>query len=291
MNSPIEVGLQYILSERYRGHSAIGHFNISNLEMLRAIAMAAQETDMPAMIGTSEGEAKFVGYTTAVAMVRAVAEEYSVDLFLNADHHKSVEAAKHAIDAGYESIHIDLSKLPFEENVVGTRAVVEYAHAKDIHISVEGELGVLATDSSKVYEGEVVVRPEDLTSPEEAAEFVERTGVNRFAPAVGNFHGIAAHTEKKLDFDRIEAIRNIVPEEVAIVLHGGSGTSDDQLREAIKRGVANIHISTELRVAYSDALRKFLVGNPEETTPYKMFPSVSESVKEIVKNRMLLFTK
>ncbi len=281
--------LTQILLAHTKAHTAVGHFNISNLEMLRAILEAAKETGSPVMIGTSEGEAEYLGRKEMVALVQAYRKDWGVEAVLNADHHKSVEAAKAAIDAGYQSIHIDLSKLPFEENVAGTRAVVEYAHAKDIHISVEGELGVLATDSSKVYEGEIIVRPEDLTSPEQAAEFVERTGVNRFAPAVGNFHGMAAHTKKQLDFERIEAIRKIVPEEVAIVLHGGSGTSDDQLQEAIRRGVANIHISTELRVAYSGALRKFLADNPEETTPYKMFPSVIQAVRTVVLERVQLF--
>jgi ketose-bisphosphate aldolase len=282
--------LTQILLAHTKAHTAVGHFNISNLEMLRAILEAAKEMNQPIMIGTSEGEAEYLGRKEIVALMEAYRADWGVEALLNADHHKSVEAAKAAIEAGYQSIHIDLSKLPFEENVAGTHAVVEYAHAKDIHISVEGELGVLATDSSKVYAGEIVVRPEDLTSPEQAAEFVERTGVNRFAPAVGNFHGMATHTKKQLDFGRIEAIRKILPEEVAIVLHGGSGTSDDQLQEAIKRGVANIHISTELRVAYSSALRKFLTDHLEETTPYKMFPSVIEAVHTVVSERMRLFT-
>src|SRR3989338_921979 len=282
--------LTQILFVHTKEHRAVGHFNISNLEMLRAILEAAKEMGSLVMIGTSEGEAEYLGRKQIVALIEAYCEDWGVEAILNADHHKSVEAAKAAIDAGYQSIHIDLSKLPFEENIAGMHAVVEYAHAKDIHISVDGELGVLATDSSKVYEGEIVVRPEDLTGPEQAAEFVERTGVNRFAPAVGNFHGMATHTKKQLDFDRIEATRKILPEEVAIVLHGGSGTSDDQLQEAIKRGVANIHISTELRVAYSSALRKFLADNPEETTPYKMFPSVIHAVRTVVLERVQLFT-
>lgn len=281
--------LTTILSKARIDRRAIGHFNISNLEMLRAILEAAKELKTPVMIGTSEGEAEYIGRKEIVALIRAYREDWGVEAVLNADHHKSVEAAKAAIDAGYESVHIDLSKLPYEENIIGTKSVVAYAHSKNGHISVEGELGVLATDSSKLYEGEVITRPEDLTSPEQAALFVNQTGVNRFAPAVGNFHGIAAHTKKQLDFERIQAIRAVVPEEVALVLHGGSDTSDDQLKEAIHQGISNIHISTELRLAYSNALRKFLMDNPEETTPYKMFPGVIDSVKKVVKERLALF--
>lgn len=281
--------LTTILSKARIDRRAIGHFNISNLEMLRAILEAAKELKTPVMIGTSEGEAEYIGRKEIVALIRAYREDWGVEAVLNADHHKSVEAAKAAIDAGYESVHIDLSKLPYEENIIGTKSVVAYARSKNGHISVEGELGVLATDSSKLYEGEVITRAEDLTSPEQAALFVNQTGVNRFAPAVGNFHGIAAHTKKQLDFERIQAIRAVVPEEVALVLHGGSDTSDDQLKEAIHQGISNIHISTELRLAYSNALRKFLMDNPEETTPYKMFPGVIDSVKKVVKERLALF--
>src|SRR3989338_11643600 len=144
-----------------------------------------------------------------------------------ADHQKSVEAAKEAIDAGYDSVHIDLSKESYEKNLAGTKEVVEYAKAKNPDISVEGELGFLPTDSSKVFSEEIKINPEDFTKPDQAREFIESTGINRFAPAVGNFHGMSTKMEKKLDFERIKAIREAMPAEVALVLHGGSGTSDD----------------------------------------------------------------
>jgi len=281
--------LKDILLQARKDARGLGHFNISNLEMLTGILEAAKEANAPVMIGTSENEAQFIGYRTAVALVKAAQEEYGIPMFLNADHHKGVEAAKAAIDAGYGSVHIDLSRIPYEENIAGTKEVVEYARTSGRDISIEGELGVLATESSKLYEGEVAVRPEDLTSPEQASEFVERTRVDRFAPAVGNFHGISVKTEKKLDMERISAIRAVLPESVALVLHGGSGTSDDQLQEAIRRGIANVHISTELRVAYTEALRKSLAGHPKETTPYKIFPLVVEAVTVAARARFQLF--
>ena len=281
--------LKDILLQARKDARGLGHFNISNLEMLQGILEAAKEADAPVMIGTSENEAQFIGYRTAVAMARAAAEEHGVPVFLNADHHKSVEAAKAAIDAGYESVHIDLSRIPYEENITGTKEVVDYARASGHDVSVEGELGILATESSKLYEAEIVVRPDDLTSPDQAKDFVKRTGVDRFAPAVGNFHGISVKTEKKLDMERISAIRAVLPESVALVLHGGSGTSDDQLQEAIRRGVANVHISTELRVAYTEALRKSLADNPGETTPYKIFSPAVKAVKNVVGQKLTLF--
>src|SRR3989338_322596 len=156
--------LTQILFVHTKEHRAVGHFNISNLEMLSAILEAAKEMGSLVMIGTSEGEAEYLGRKQMVALIEAYCEDWGVEAILNADHHKSVEAAKASIDAGYESVHIDLSKLPYEENIMGTKEVAGYAHSKNKGISVEGELGVLATDSSKVYEGEVVVRSEDLTS-------------------------------------------------------------------------------------------------------------------------------
>lgn len=281
--------LAEILTKARTNNQAIGHFNISNLEMLRAVAMAAKEAGMPVMIGTSEGEAAFIGYRTAVGMVRAVAEEFGVLLFLNADHHKSVEAARRAVDAGYKSVHIDLSKLPYEENIAGTKRIVDYARASGRDVSVEGELGVLATESSKIYESAISIDPASFTTVEQAAEFVEKTGVNRFAPAVGNFHGISKVQEKKLDMDLIARIRSMIPEQVALVLHGGSGTPDADIREAIRAGIANVHVSTELRIAYSDALRKTFADNPEETTPYTLLSPAVESVKAVAVQKILLF--
>ncbi len=282
--------LQEILTQARHEHKAIGHFNISTLEMLRAIAEAAKEAGgVPALIGTSENEAQFLGYRHAVALIQSFREEYKLPFFLNADHHKSVESAKKAIDAGYDSVHIDLSKLPYEENLTGTKEVVEYARASKREISVEGELGYLPTDSSKVFDEAVEINPEDFTKPKQAQEFIKKTGIDRFAPAVGNFHGMSTKMEKKLDFERIRLIRDAMPEEVAFVLHGGSGTSHEQIRQAVQLGMNNVHISTELRVAYTEALRKSLADHPDETTPYKLLPDVVDAVKKVVFQKLVLF--
>ncbi|MEK7173453.1 MAG: class II fructose-bisphosphate aldolase [Patescibacteria group bacterium] len=286
--------LQEILIQARHENKAIGHFNISTLEMLRGIAEAAKEAGgVPTLIGTSENEAQFLGYRHAVALIQSFREEYKLPFFLNADHHKSVESAKKAIDAGYDSVHIDLSKLPYEENLTGTKEVVEYAKRKTQNakreISVEGELGYLPTDSSKVFDEAVEINPEDFTKPEQAQEFIKKTGIDRFAPAVGNFHGMSTIMEKKLDFERIRLIRGAMPEEVAFVLHGGSGISHEQIKQAVQIGMNNVHISTELRVAYAEALRKSLADHPDETTPYKLLPDVVDAVKKVVFQKLLLF--
>ena len=267
---------------------ALPHFNISDAITLRAICMAAKNLKSPIMIGTSEGERKFIGAGQAVALVRAFQEEYGIPIFLNADHHKSAEAAKEAIDAGYDSVHIDLSRENNKKNFAGTKEVVEYAKAKNPDISVEGELGYLPTESSKIYKEVVEVDQESLTKPEEAAEFVKKTGVDRFAPAVGNLHGIAAN-EPKLDFQRIEAIRSALPDDVALVLHGGSGISDEDIKKAIQAGINNIHINTELRVVYRKALEEFFKQNPDETTPYKFLKAPLEAMQRKAEEKLRLF--
>ncbi len=280
--------LQEILRGATGEHWATGHFNISNLEQFRAIMEASKNVGAPmAMIGLSEGERKFVGLKEAVALGRVFEEEYEMPVFINPDHSHSVESAKAAFDAGFNSIHVDLSKLPFEENMAGTREVVEYVKSKNPDISVEGELGYLRGDS--IIQKEIIeIKPEDLTKPEEAAEFVEKTGIDRFSGAYGNIHGIAAN-EPKIDIERIKEIRKILPENVILVLHGGSGISEEDMRKAIEAGIANIHINTEIRVAYTESLRKALADNPEQVVPYKIFPPVIEAVKQKVEEKLRLF--
>lgn len=279
--------LNDILKQATMGRYAIGHFNISNLEQARAIISAAKILNMPVMVGLSEGERKFVGLKQAVVLVQSFREEYGVDIFLNPDHSHSVESAKEAFDAGFDSVHIDLSHLPFENNINGTKEVVDYVKSKNPDVSIEGELGYLRGES-KIQKEIIEIKPEDLTKPEEAAEFIERTGIDRFAGAYGNIHGISAN-EPKLDFERIKKIREILSPNVSLVLHGGSGIPNEEIRKAIEAGISNIHINTELRVAYTEALRKSLAENPDETTPYKIFPPVVEAVQKIVEEKVRLF--
>lgn len=279
--------LNQILAEATKGHWATGHFNASTLEQMQVICRVAKELGSPAIIGTSEGERAHLGLFEAVALKKALAKELGIPVFLNADHSKSVAAARAAIDAGYDSIHIDLSAESFDDNVRGTAEVVAYARAKHWDISVEGELGYLRGES-KIQKEKIEVRPEDLTKPEEARAFIARTGVDRFAPAVGNTHGIALD-ESTLDIERIKAIRHFVPEHVALVLHGGSGIPRGQIQAAIAAGIANIHINTDIRVAFVGGLRDHLEANPEETTPYKLFPEAEEAMAKVVEEKMRLF--
>jgi len=267
---------------------AVPHFNISDLDQLKGIAEAAAALRAPVMIGTSEGERDFIGLRQAVALIAAYRAELGAALYLNADHTKSVAAAKKAIDAGYPSVHLDLSRLPFHENLTSTREIVRYARRKRKQVNIEGELGYLATESSKVYAGKVTVDPETFTKPTEAVRYVRATGAHRLAPAVGNFHGIAKN-RKKLDFALIRKLRATLPGSVALVLHGGSGSGDAAFRKAIRAGIANVHISTELRIADTTALKKTLREHPDEMTPYKLAVPSYESVKKLATKFIILF--
>lgn len=284
--------LEEILQKAQNEKWSTGHFNVSELDHMRAIAEVCAELHTPAILGTSEGERKHIGLLEAVALRDAFRKEFDIPIFLNADHTKSVEAAKEAIDAGYDSIHIDLSELPFEENVAGTKEVVEYskdqgARVRGLEINIEGEVGYLRGES-KIQKEKIKVKKEDYTKPEEAKEFVERTGVNRLAIVVGNIHGLSPE-EPELDMGLIGRIYNMVPKEVALVLHGGSGIPDEQIKGAIKAGISNIHINTDLRKAFADGLKESIEKNPNEVAMYKLDKEGIERMKEVIKQKLTLF--
>ncbi|MBI2552101.1 class II fructose-bisphosphate aldolase [Candidatus Uhrbacteria bacterium] len=273
---------------------AVPHFNVGDFEQFRGVCEAAAKLRAPVMIGTSEGERDFLGLPQSVALVKAFRDQLHLPIFLNADHTRSVRAAKAAIDAGYDSIHIDLSREPWNTNLKGTREIVRYAREKckrknvKCKISVEGELGYIVTESSKVYKKKILVDPSTFTKPEEAKKFVRLTGVDRFAPAVGNLHGIAAN-KPKLDFVLIKKLRGIIPMNVALVLHGGSGNSPAAFKKAIKLGINNIHISTELRIAYVKSEHASLHRQKNELAPYKLAAPVVEAVRKKAEYFIRLF--
>ncbi|TSC53595.1 MAG: ketose-bisphosphate aldolase, partial [Parcubacteria group bacterium LiPW_39] len=235
------------------GKYAIGSFNFSTAEILKAIVLAAKELNSPVIVSTSEGEAKFFGMREAVALVESWRHGTKLPIILNLDHGKSLESIKKAIAAGYSAIHFDGSELAYEQNVTQTKLVVKYI--KDVEktfdrqIIVEGELGYLR-GSSAVHQEALEIKPEDLTSPEQAKEFVEKTGVDSLAVVIGNAHGVFTNSEEKLNLERLAQIKEALGEKVFLVLHGGSGISDEDIKKAIELGIVKINVNTELRVAY-----------------------------------------
>ncbi|MEK7560000.1 MAG: class II fructose-bisphosphate aldolase [Patescibacteria group bacterium] len=266
---------------------ATGHFNISELDHMRAIVQVCADIRAPVIIGTSEGERKHIGLRAVVALRDIFRKEFNIPIFLNADHTKSTEAAKEAIDAGYDSIHIDLSDLSPENNIEGTLQIVQYTRSISKNISVEGEVGYLRGES-KIQKEKIKIQKEDYTKLEEAKEFIERTRVDRLAIAVGNVHGLSPE-EPQLDIDLIQKIRQIIPQETALVLHGGSGIPDSQIKAAIDAGISNIHINTDLRKAFVEGLKESIEKNPDEVAMYKLDKEAIEKMKAVIKQKLTLF--
>lgn len=264
---------------------SIGHFNVSNLEAVKAVANAAKNLRSPVIIGVSEGEREFFGVKQIAAVIRAFREQTGLPIFLNADHTRSFEKIKEAVNAGFDSVHFDGSELDYEANVRETKRVVEYAKNTSADISVEGELGYLR-GASKIQEV-VEIKSEDMTDPDQAREFVAKTGVDRLAPVFGNIHGIVIQQKEKLDLERLAAIR--AKTDAFLVLHGGSGLGDGDIREAIKRGIVKAHINTELRIAYRQALERVFQEMPKETTPYKYLALVVGAVQKVLEEKIKLF--
>ena len=223
--------------------------------------------------------------------MKSLREKYNFPIFLNADHTHSLEKVKEATEAGYDAIIFDGSKLSWGENVRQTKEAVDYVKSVSKKILVEGEIGYIGSSSEifKELPKGAAIKPEDLTTPEQATEFVKKTGVDLLAPAVGNIHGMFADVPNpRLDIKRIAEIHKAV--KTPLVLHGGSGTSDDDFVSAISSGVSIIHINTEIRAAWRRGLEEGLKKNPEEIAPYKILPSAVEVVKTIVRNKLKLFS-
>ncbi len=281
--------LKDYLKQAKDGGYAIGHFNFATEDVLKAIVSAGKDSGAPCiMVGTSEGEADFVGLKEAVALVRAVAEDFDYPVFLNADHFKSFEKCKEAIDAGYDSVIADGSKLATEDNIYFAKKVVEYANSINPNISVEGELGYLKGSSE--VQAKIEISSADYSKPEEVSDFVARTGVDRMAVVFGNIHGIVTDQEEKLDIGHFSNIVSACPG-VAYVLHGASGLKDDDVHQAIKTGIVNVHFNTELRVAYHDKLKEEFSdpSTSSETTPYKYLGPAAEEVKKLVMAKLAIF--
>ena len=280
-----------ILQRAESRHVAVGHFNFSELVVLKAAAEASGELGVPVVMGVSESEREFVGVRQAAALVRSIREETGQEIFLNADHTHSLEKAEAAARAGFDMIVFDASEKPLEQNVAETRRAVEAV--KSIHpgILVEGEVGYVGS-GSEIHEK----RPDNirLTEPQEARDFVAATKVDLLAPSVGTMHGMLASMvqgaqHKHLDVPLITAIKETVG--LPLTLHGGSGTDNDDFRRAIRAGITMIHINTELRVAWRTGLEEALKKNAGALAPYKVLPDVVDRVKAVILSRLRLFNE
>lgn len=285
--------ITYYLKKAQEEGFAIGQFNFSDFTQMKGIIEAAEKMKSPIILGTSEGESKFFGLDEAVALRDVLRKKTGLPIFLNLDHGKSFEYLKEAVDAGYDMVHFDGSKLSLEENIKGTKEVIKYARRSGV--TVEGEVGMIGTDSSKLYSEKFEIKEEDLTKPDEVLKYLKETKADLLAVSIGNFHGIEiSGIDPNLRLDLLakiqEALRQAQGKNSAefLVLHGGSGTPEDDIKGAIKMGVVKININTELRLAFSGNLRRTL-SNVEEIIPYKFLVEARNSVERLVERKIGLF--
>ena len=264
---------------------AIGHFNVSDSEGLKAVVEAATELGVPVIIGVSEGERSFLGVAEIRALV-GVEKEKSLPVFLNADHTYTIPASMDAIDQKFDALIIDGAEKPFDENVMMTKEVVAYAREHHPTMLIEGELGFIGTGSTWHEEIPDGISEATQTTPEDAAKFVTETGVDLFATSVGNIHGLIRSGEPKLNIERIKAIKEAI--KVPLVLHGASGNTDEEIAEAIKAGIRIVHINTELRLAYKEGIKKSIMST-DEVAPYKFLAEGVEEMKQLVLKKLKVF--
>lgn len=275
------VNMKEMLIKARKEHYAVGQFNINNLEWTQAILDEAQALNAPVILGVSEGAGKYMGgWTVVYAMVKAYieAKNITVPVALHLDHGTSFEVCKAAIDAGFTSVMIDASHYPFEENIEMTKKVVEYAHARGV--SVEAELGKVGGQEDNI------VAESMYANPEECKILVEKTGIDCLAPALGSVHG-PYHGEPKLGFKEMAYINELL--NMPLVLHGGSGIPDEQLRKAIDRGTAKINVNTESQQAWTAIVRKVLSEDSKVYDPRKVIGPGKEGIKAVVRAKCEVF--
>jgi len=275
------VNSKKILLDAKKGNYAVPHFNINNLEWAKYILEAMEEIKQPVILGVSEGASKYMGgFETIVGMVKGLinSRNITVPVCLHVDHGTSYESCKSAIDAGFTSVMIDASKYPLEENISITKQVVEYAHERNV--TVEAEIGHIGGTEDNITSTNTNARLD------ECLKLVEETNIDSLAPALGSVHGLYKG-EPNLDFDTMKEISDNL--EIPLVLHGGTGIPDYQIKKAIACGINKININTELQIAWHQAVKKFIEENPNSYDPRKVIGSGEQAIKEKVKEKVNMF--
>ncbi len=269
------ISTKAMLQKAQRGGYAVPAFNIHNLETLQVVVETAAELRSPLIVAGTPGTFSYAGQDNIVAIAGALAHQYNQPLAIHLDHHEKTADIEAKVNAGIRSVMIDGSHLPFDENVALVKQVVDYCHRYDV--SVEAELGRLGGQ-----EDDLVVEGKDAlyTHPQQALEFVERTGIDSLAVAIGTAHGLYS-AEPKLDFERLAEIRAAVT--VPLVLHGASGLPTHDIRRAIALGVCKVNVATELKMAFSDALKAYFLANPDASDPRHYMVPAKAAMKEVVK--------
>ena len=265
-----------LLLKAQEGGYAVGAFNVENMEMVQAVLAAAEELNSPVIMQTTPSTVKYAGLDYYLANVEAAAKRTKVPVVMHLDHGNSFELAMQAMHAGYTSVMIDGSKLDFEDNIKETKRVADVAAA--LNIPCEAELGKVGGK-----EDDLEAEADTNTDPQEAKEFVERTGVTSLAVAIGTAHGFYVGTPV-LDKERLSEIREVV--DIPLVLHGASGLSDEDVSDCVKRGICKVNFATELRAAYSKAVKETFAENENTIDPKAYGKKAIQAVKELVEARM-----
>ncbi|MDT2661372.1 class II fructose-bisphosphate aldolase [Enterococcus hulanensis] len=275
------VTLKEVLKDANRLDMAIGAFNTHNLEMLPAIIKAAGKQKTPVIIQTSCGTANYVGHRNLVAVCKAMAEEYGVDVALHLDHAKDFDEIRKAIRAGYSSVMFDGSSLPFKENILGTKQVVNFA--KEYGVSVEAELGTVGgtEDGLVVSQDEVF-----YTDPQDAVEFVAETGIDALAVAIGTNHG-QYMSKTEISFEQLEKIKTAV--DIPLVIHGGTGVKDDDVKKVIALGIRKFNVGTELLVGWNRKSKECYEAHKENVSNRDNVVPCLETIEAIVARKINLF--
>lgn len=271
------VSIKELLLDAQKNHYAIGAFNVENMEMVMAVLAAAEEKNSPVIMQTTPGTVKYAGFDYYYANVKAAALRTKIPVVIHLDHGSSFALAMQAYRAGYTSIMIDGSKLPFEENVALTKSVVDACHPSDV--PVEGELGKVGGKEDDLENGD----DNPYTDPAEAKEFVARTGVDSLAVGIGTAHGVYKGTPH-VNVERLSEIRAVV--DVPLVLHGTSGVPDDQVIDCVSRGICKVNYATDLRIAFTKGVKEFMKENEEAFDPKKYSALGMEEVKKYVMQKM-----
>ena len=273
------ISTREMLLKAQREGYAVPAFNIHNLETLQVVVETAMEMKSPVIVaGTPSTIEEYAGADYVKAMVEVAAHKYSIPIAIHLDHFEDVQAIKKDIDIGFKSCMIDASKETFEKNIEIVKEVVEYAHRYDV--TVEAELGKLGGK-----EDDLVIDEKDAmyTNPDDAAEFVKRTGIDSLAVAIGTVHGLYKG-EPKLDFERLKEIRSKV--NVPLVLHGASNIPDELVKEAISLGICKVNIATDLKIPFSDSVKEYFKENPKESDPRKYMAPGKAAMKKIVEHKI-----
>lgn len=266
-----------LLLDAQKNHYAVGAFNVENMEMVMAVLAAAEEQNSPVIMQTTPGTVKYAGFDYYFANVKAAAERTKIPVVMHLDHGNSFAMAMQAFRAGYTSIMIDGSKLPFEENIDLTKSVVNVCHASNV--PVEGELGKVGGKEDDLENDD----DNPYTDPQEAKEFVERTGVDSLAIGIGTAHGVYRGIPK-VNMEVLSAVRAVV--DVPLVMHGTSGVPDEQVRDAVRRGICKVNYATDLRIAFTNGVKAYMNNNPNAFDPKKYSAPGMKEVTAYVAQKM-----